>query len=151
MGKEYQSLLQRGYDERWIDVEETDGKRNGAYSTFCTGVHPYVLLNYQPATFDVFTIAHEMGHSLHSYFSSVNQPNAKTFYTIFVAEVASTVNEVLLLKYMLNDAKDENLKKYLLNYYLDTIRATLHRQAMFAEFEYGAHTMSEKGGTSYKR
>ena len=145
LGKEYQSLLQRGYDERWIDVEETDGKRNGAYSTFCTGVHPYVLLNYQPTTFDVFTIAHEMGHSLHSYFSSVNQPNAKTFYTIFVAEVASTVNEVLLLKYMLNDAKDENLKKYLLNYYLDTIRATLHRQAMFAEFEYGAHTMSERG------
>ena len=84
-----------------------------------------------------------MGHSLHSYFSNKYQPYAKSNYTIFVAEVASTVNEVLLLKYMLKEAKDENLKKYLLNYYLDSIRATLHRQAMFAEFEYGAHTMAE--------
>ena len=145
LGKEYQELLRKGYNERWIDVEETEGKSNGAYSTYCPEVHPYVLLNYKPTTFDVFTIAHEMGHSLHSYFSSKNQPFAKTFYTIFVAEVASTVNEVLLLKFMLNDAKDENLKKYLLNYYLDSIRATLHRQAMFAEFEYGAHDMEEKG------
>ena len=86
-----------------------------------------------------------MGHSLHSHFSSINQPYAKTSYTIFVAEVASTVNEVLLLKYMLKEAEDENFRKYLLNYYLDTIRATLHRQSMFAEFEYGAHELSEKG------
>ena len=94
---------------------------------------------------DMFTIAHEMGHSLHSYFSSKNQPYAKSNYTIFVAEVASTVNEVLLLKHMLANATDEKLKKYLLNYYLDSIRATLHRQTMFAEFEYGAHAMAEKG------
>ncbi len=145
LGKEYQALLKKGYDERWIDVEETDGKRNGAYSAYCPDVHPFVLLNYKPTTNDVFTIAHEMGHSLHSYFSSINQPYAKTSYTIFVAEVASTVNEVLLLKYMLKETDDENFKKYLLNYYLDTIRATLHRQSMFAEFEYGAHEMSEKG------
>lgn len=145
LGKEYQALLKKGHDERWIDVEETEGKSSGAYSTYCPGAHPYVLLNYKPTTSDVFTIAHEMGHSLHSHFSSVNQPFSKTFYTIFVAEVASTVNEVLLLKYMLNDAKDNNLKKYLLNYYLDSIRATLHRQAMFAEFEYGAHSMAENG------
>lgn len=145
LGKEYQDLLQRGYDERWIDVEETTGKRSGAYSTGATGVHPYVLLNYQPTCNDMFTVAHEMGHSLHTWFSSKNQPYAKADYRIFVAEVASTVNEVLLLKYMLNDAKDVNLKKYLLNYYLDTIRATLHRQTMFAEFEYEAHTMVEKG------
>lgn len=144
LGKEYQALLKKGHDERWIDVEETENKRNGAYSTFCPGVHPYVLLNYQPTTSEIFTIAHEMGHSLHSYFSS-KQPFAKSNYTIFVAEVASTVNEVLLLKHMLKEAKDENLKKYLLNYYLDSIRATLHRQTMFAEFEYGAHSMAENG------
>lgn len=145
LGKEYQSLLKKGYDERWIDVEETDGKRSGAYSVGCKGIHPYVLLNYQPTLNEVFTIAHEMGHSLHTYFSSANQPWAKSDYKIFVAEVASTVNEVLLLKFMLNDAKDPALKKYLLNYYLDMIRATLHRQTMFAEFEYEAHTMAEKG------
>jgi len=145
LGGEYQKLLQRGHDERWIDVEETEGKRSGAYSTSCPGAHPYVLLNYKPTTHDVFTIAHEMGHSLHSYFSEKYQPYAKTSYTIFVAEVASTVNEVLLLKFMLADSKDDNFKKYLLNYYLDTIRATLHRQTMFAEFEYGAHDMAEKG------
>lgn len=145
LGKEYQQLLRRGHDERWIDVEETDGKRNGAYSAPIYGVHPYVLLNYQPTLTDVFTIAHEMGHSLHTYFSQKNQPFAKSDYKIFVAEVASTVNEVLLLKYMLSNAKDDNLKKYLLNYYLDSMRATLHRQTMFAEFEYEAHRMVEEG------
>lgn len=143
LGKEYQSLLKKGYDERWIDVEETDGKAGGAYSIGCFGVHPFVLLNYQPTTNDIFTVAHEMGHSLHTYFSDKNQPYSKSSYTLFVAEVASTVNEVLLLKYMLNDAKDVALKKYLLNYYLDMIRATLFRQTMFAEFEYKAHTMVE--------
>ena len=145
LGKEYQALLKRGHDERWIDVEETEGKRSGAYSTGCFGVHPYVLLNYKPTINEIFTVAHEMGHSLHTYFSSHNQPYAKSDYKIFVAEVASTVNEVLLLKFMLGDTDDINLRKYLLNYYLDTIRATLHRQTMFAEFEYEAHDMAEKG------
>ena len=145
LGKDYQTLLKKGHDERWIDVEETEGKRSGAYSTGVTGVHPFVLLNYQPTLSDVFTIAHEMGHSLHTYFSAENQPYAKADYRIFVAEVASTVNEVLLLKYMYANAQDDNLKKYLLNYYLDTIRATLHRQTMFAEFEFRAHDMVEKG------
>ncbi len=145
LGKEYQNLLRKGYEERWIDVEETEGKRNGAYSAGVYGVHPYVLLNYQPTITDIFTIAHEMGHSLHTYFSQKNQPFAKSEYKIFVAEVASTVNEMLLLKYMLSDAKDKNLKKYLLNYYLDSVRATLHRQTMFAEFEYEAHKMVEEG------
>lgn len=144
LGKEYQALLKQGFEERWIDVEETTGKRSGAYSTGCNGTHPFVLLNYQPTTHDMFTIAHEMGHSLHTYFSGKHQPFAKSDYKIFVAEVASTVNEVLLLKYMLADAKDVNLKKYLLNYYLDTIRTTLHRQTMFAEFEYEAHSMVER-------
>ncbi len=145
LGSDYQNLLRRGYNERWIDVEETDGKRNGAYSAGVYGVHPFVLLNYQPTLTDIFTIAHEMGHSLHTYFSQKNQPFAKSEYKIFVAEVASTVNEVLLLKYMLSKAEDINLKKYLLNYYLDSIRATLHRQTMFAEFEYEAHKLVEDG------
>lgn len=145
LGKEYQELLKKAHDERWIDVEETEGKRSGAYSAGVNSVHPYVLLNYQPTTNEMFTIAHEMGHSMHSYFSSKYQPYSKANYKIFVAEVASTVNEVLLLKYMLAEAQDENLKKYLLNYYLDSIRATLHRQTMFAEFEYKAHDMVENG------
>lgn len=145
LGEEYQNLLRRGYEERWIDVEESEGKRSGAYSAGVAGIHPFVLLNYQTSISDVFTIAHEMGHSLHTYFSTHNQPFAKSDYRIFVAEVASTVNEVLLLKYMLNDARDANLKKYLLNYYLDTIRATLHRQTLFAEFEFKAHDLVENG------
>lgn len=144
LGKEYQALLKKGYDERWIDVEETEGKSGGAYSAGVYGVHPFVLLNYKPMIFDVFTIAHEMGHSLHTYFSQKNQPYAKSAYKIFVAEVASTVNEVLLLKFMLGEAKDINMKKYLLNYYLDSMRATLHRQTMFAEFEYEVHAMAER-------
>ncbi len=144
LGKDYQALLQKGFSEGWVDVMETTGKRSGAYSTGIFGLHPYVLLNYQPTTHDVFTIAHEMGHSLHTYFSNLNQPYAKADYRIFVAEVASTVNEVLLLKYVLSTTEDVNLKKYLLAYYLDTIRTTLHRQTMFAEFEYVAHDMVEK-------
>ena len=126
-------------------MEETEGKRNGAYSTGCVGTHPFVLLNYQPTINEIFTIAHEMGHSLHTYFSQKHQPYAKSQYKIFVAEVASTVNEVLLLKFMLAEAKDKDMRKYLLNYYLDSIRATLHRQTMFAEFEYEAHSLAEKG------
>lgn len=145
LGEDYQNLLRKGRDERWIDVEETEGKRNGAYAGAIYGLHPYVMLNYQPTTGDIFTIAHEMGHALHSYFSHKNQPYAKSEYKIFVAEVASTVNEVLLLKNILSKADDVNLKKYLLNYYLDSIRATLHRQTMFAEFEYEAHSMVERG------
>ena len=145
LGEEYQKLLKKAFNERWIDVEETEGKRSGAYSAGVYGVHPFVLLNYQPTLSNVFTIAHEMGHSLHTYFSNKNQPYAKSDYRIFVAEVASTVNEVLLLKYMYAHAESDGLKKYLLNYYLDTIRATLHRQTLFAEFEFKAHDMVERG------
>ena len=145
LGEEYQNLLRKGFAERWVDVYETEGKRSGAYSTGVYGLHPFVLLNYQPTTHDVFTIAHEMGHSLHTYYSNLNQPYATADYRIFVAEVASTVNEVLLLKYVLSTTEDENLKKYLLAYFLDTIRTTLHRQTMFAEFEYIAHNKVENG------
>ena len=145
MGEEYASLLKKARDERWIDVCETDNKRSGAYSCGVYGVHPYVLLNYARTTHDIFTIAHELGHSMHSYYSSKNQPYAKNDYAIFVAEVASTVNEVLLLKYLISRTTDKNLKKYLLSYYLDTFRTTLFRQTMFAEFEAGAHK-AEAGG-----
>ena len=145
LGEEYNALLCRGRDERWIDVCETDGKRSGAYSIGIFGNHPFVLLNYQKTTHDVFTIAHEMGHSIHSYFSNSSQPFVKSDYKIFVAEVASTVNEVLLLKYLLKTTEDRNLKKYLLNYFMDMIRTTLFRQTQFAEFEEKAHAMAESG------
>ena len=145
LGEEYLSLLKQGRDEGWIDVCETEGKKSGAYSIGMYGTHPYVLLNYQPTTHDVFTIAHEMGHSLHSYYSNKNQPFVKSDYTIFVAEVASTVNEVLLLKYLLKTTEDRKLKKYLLNYFMDMVRTTLFRQTQFAEFEEKAHEMAESG------
>ncbi len=145
LGEEYLSVLKRARDERWIDVAETEGKRSGAYSAGVYGVHPYVLLNYQRTTQDVFTIAHELGHAMHSYFSNAAQPFAKSEYKIFVAEVASTVNETLLLKYLLKETKDATLRKYLLNYFMDTVRTTLFRQTQFAEFEEKAHEMAESG------
>ena len=146
LGEEYQNLLMKAKNERWIDVYENEGKRNGAYSAGTYDApHPYVLLNYQPTTNDIFTIAHEMGHALHTYKSTNAQPYAKASYTIFLAEIASTVNEVLLLKYLYKQSKDKNLKKYLLNYYMDTIRATLFRQTQFAEFEHKAHETVERG------
>lgn len=144
LGEEYTSLLQKAFDERWIDVEETENKRSGAYSIHVYALkHPYVLLNYQKTTNDIFTIAHELGHSLHSHFSAKAQPQSKADYKIFVAEVASTVNEVLLLKHLLNSTTDVKLKKYLLSYYMDMIKSTLFRQTMFAEFEYKVHTACE--------
>ncbi len=145
LGEEYISLLKQGRDEGWIDVCETEGKKGGAYSIGIYGNHPFVLLNYQKTTHDVFTIAHEMGHSLHSYYSNKNQPFVKSDYTIFVAEVASTVNEVLLLKYLLKTTEDKKLKKYLLNYFMDMVRTTLFRQTQFAEFEEKAHALAESG------
>ncbi len=145
LGEEYVALLKKGRDERWIDVCETEGKTSGAYSIGVFGMHPFVLLNYQQTTHDVFTIAHEMGHSIHSWFSNGTQPYAKADYKIFVAEVASTVNEVLLLKYLLRTSQDTKLRKYLLNYFMDMIRTTLFRQTQFAEFEQEAHAMAERG------
>lgn len=146
LGEEYAELLQRAYDERWIDVEETQGKRNGAYSISVHGLkHPYVLLNYQKTTNNVFTIAHELGHAMHSYYSEKNQPQEKSGYTLFVAEVASTVNEILLIKHLLKKTEDKKLRKYLLSYYIDTLKGTLFRQTQFAEFEFAVHDMAEKG------
>ena len=145
LGEEYRELLLKAKNERWLDVYESDGKRSGAYSVAVYDTHPYVLLNYQKTTHDVFTIAHEMGHSIHSYFSNRTQPYSKADYRIFVAEVASTVNEVLLIRYLLATEKDAKLKKYLLSYLLEMIRTTLFRQTQFAEFEQFAHQSVEKG------
>ena len=145
LGESYQNLLRKGKEEGWIDVCENEGKRSGAYSTGVYDTHPYVLLNYQETTNDIFTVAHEMGHSIHTYKSNESQPYAKANYTIFLAEIASTVNEVLLLKYLYKKTEDKNLKKYLLNYYIDMIRATMFRQTQFAEFEQIAHAKAEAG------
>ncbi|MBQ9756758.1 MAG: oligoendopeptidase F [Clostridia bacterium] len=145
LGKEYVELLEKARAERWIDVYEKQGKRSGAYSVAVYDTHPYVLLNYQKTTHDVFTIAHEMGHSIHSYFSNRTQCYAKADYRIFVAEVASTVNEVLLVKHLLKTQTDKKLKKYLLSYLLEMIRTTLFRQTQFSEFEDFAHSAVEKG------
>lgn len=145
LGEDYLEVVRHAFANRWIDVHETPTKRSGAYSMGVSGVHPYMLLNYQKTTHDIFTIAHEMGHSMHSYYSSKTQPLAKEGYKIFVAEVASTCNEVLLLKYLLKTTTDEKVKKYLLQYYLDMLRTTMYRQAMFAEFEQISHDIVEKG------
>ncbi len=145
LGEEYKKLLLTAKDNRWISVYETKNKRSGAYSVAVYDTHPYVLLNYQKTTHDVFTIAHEMGHSIHSYFSNRTQPYIKADYKIFVAEVASTVNEVLLVKYLLKQASDNKVKKYLLSYLMDMIRTTIFRQTQFSEFEEFAHAEVEKG------
>ncbi len=145
LGESYQDILRKGRADGWIDVCESEGKRNGAYSAGVYDVHPFVLLNYQECTNDIFTIAHEMGHAIHSYKSNEAQPYTKSEYTIFLAEIASTVNEVLLLKHLYKKTDDKNIKKYLLNYYMDSIRATLFRQTQFAEFEQIAHAKAESG------
>jgi len=144
LGKDYQALLKKAHDDRWLDVYENTGKTSGAYSWGVEGVHPYVLLNYTKTIDDIFTIAHEMGHSVHTYKSHAAQPFAKSNYTLFVAEIASTCNEVLLLKYLYNNATDVNLKKYLINYYIDMMWGTLFAQALYAEFEQTVHEKAEE-------
>ena len=144
LGAEYRELLERARAERWIDVEETVNKRSGAYSWGMYDSNPYVLLNYRKTAHDVFTIAHELGHSMHSHYSRTSQCYEKSDYSIFVAEIASTVNEVLLLKYLISKA-DGKARKYLLSYYLDMFRTTVFRQTMFAEFEKFAHELYEAG------
>lgn len=145
LGEDYVELLERSFKENWIDVYETKGKTSGAYSWGAYGVHPYMLLNYQDRLDDVFTLVHEAGHSMHTYYSDKNLPYEKAQYKIFVAEVASTVNEVLLLKYLLNNTEDKKMKAYLLNHFLDQFRTTLFRQTMFAEFEWETHKKAENG------
>lgn len=141
LGESYVSLLSKGMEERWIDVYENQGKRKGAYSWGSYGTNPFVLLNYNGTLRDVFTLAHEMGHSLHSWYSHSNQPPVYGDYSIFVAEVASTTNEVLLMEHLLKERSAE--RPFLLNYYLEQVRTTVFRQAMFAQFELETHRMVE--------
>ena len=147
MGEEYGALLKKGFGEGWLDVYENEGKRSGAYSWSVYGVHPYVLLNYQPNLNNVFTIAHEMGHALHSYYSNENQTYTNSGYKIFVAEVASTCNESLLIHHLLGHTDSKEEKAYLLNHFLEQFRPTLFRQTMFAEFEKITHEMVDSGKT----
>ncbi|MDR2043342.1 MAG: oligoendopeptidase F [Clostridium sp.] len=166
MGEEYCALLRQGFERRWIDVYENEGKRSGAYSAGVYGIHPYVLMNYNGSLNDVFTLAHEMGHALHSWFSNRTQPFLYSQYKIFVAEVASTCNEILLIQYLLNRnqakqaqpvegqaaAEEAGAEKariseraYLINRFLENFKATVYRQTMFAEFEKTTHSMAERG------
>ena len=150
MGEEYLHLLREGFDHGWIDVYENQGKRTGAYSWGAYGTHPYVLLNYQGTLHDVFTLAHEMGHALHSWYSDEHQPYIYAGYRIFVAEVASTCNEALLIHYLMEQSKkagDQKKTMYLMNYFLEQFRTTLFRQTMFAEFEKITHGLQEQGET----
>ena len=145
LGTNYVNLIKKAFAERWIDVVENEGKRNGAYSSGVYGVHPFVLLNFNGTLDNVFTLAHEMGHAMHSYFSNEAQNFLDSRYKIFVAEVASTTNEVLLMEYMLKNAKDNKERAYLLNHYMDSFKGTVFRQTMFAEFEKTSNEMAESG------
>lgn len=143
--REYLEIAKKGFDSGWIDVYENKGKRSGAYSWGTYDSKPFILLNYQNTLDNMFTIAHEMGHSMHSYFSKNNQPYIYSGYSIFVAEVASTVNEALLINYMLENEVDPRKKLYFLNHFLEQFRGTIYRQTMFAEFEKIIHEKTEKG------
>lgn len=145
LGEEYGRLLDRAFAEGWVDVYENKGKTTGAFSCGVYGVHPYVLLNYTNTLDDVFTLAHELGHAMHSYFSDRAQTYANHDYSIMAAEVASTVNEVLLLKHLMAKETDPKKTAYLLNHFIEDFRTTLFRQTLFAEFEKNAHAMAQQG------
>ena len=145
MGREYTDQLRAAIDQRWIDVYENRGKTSGAYSTGAYGVHPYVLLNYQPTLDNRMTIAHEMGHAMHTWYSSGAQPYPTSDYSLFVAEVASTCNEMLVMRDLLKTTTDKRQRAYLLNHLLEQFRTTVFRQTQFAEFEMKAHAQAESG------
>lgn len=145
LGSDYNRVLQEGFENRWVDVHENRGKRSGAYSSGTYGTNPYILMNWQDNVNNLFTLAHEFGHSVHSYFTRKNQPFQTGDYSIFVAEVASTCNEALLNDYLLKTITDEKQKLYLLNHHLESFRGTLFRQTMFAEFEHMIHQKVEEG------
>ncbi len=144
MGDEYRAVLMEGFNNRWIDVYENTGKTSGAYSAGAK-VHPFVLLNHKDTLNCEFTLAHEMGHAIHSWYSNKTQPAVYSDYVIFVAEVASTCNEALLMEYLLKTTTDKKQKAYLINYFLEQFRTTLYRQTMFAEFELKINQMTENG------
>lgn len=145
LGEDYVELLKKGFNERWIDVYENKGKRSGAYSSGISRPHPYVLLNHKDNLESMFTIAHEMGHALHSYYSCQNQPVSTSDYVIFVAEVASTCNEILLVRKLLEQTGDKKRRAYLINHFLEQFKGTVYRQTMFAEFELEMGRMSWAG------
>jgi oligoendopeptidase F len=146
LGQEYANVVQRSFDERWIDVYPTPGKRAGAYCNgSCYDVHPYMLLNYNGQYEDVSTLAHEMGHAMHSYYSNKSQPYPTADYATFVAEVASTLNEAMLIDKMLKTITDDKIKLSLLMNYLDGVKGTVFRQTQFAEFELAIHQKAEQG------
>ncbi len=144
MGEDYRAIFRKGLEQRWIDVYENEGKRSGAYSAGAR-VHPFVLLNHKDTLDSEFTLAHEMGHAIHSYLSNTNQPVAYADYVIFVAEVASTCNESLLMQHLLRSTDDKKRRAYLINYFLEQFRTTLYRQTMFAEFELMINRKAENG------
>jgi len=145
LGDEYVGIVKDGYENRWIDVVENRGKRSGAYSSGTYGTNPFILLNWQNKLNDVFTLTHELGHSVHSYYTRKHQPFRYGNYSIFVAEVASTCNESLLTHYYLNTLTDEKKRMYVLNDFLEGFRATVFRQTMFAEFEHDIHVRDQEG------
>lgn len=145
LGEEYTNILKEGFESRWIDVVENKGKRSGAYSSGSYGTNPFILLNWQDKVNDVYTLTHELGHSLHSYYTRKNQPFRYGNYSIFVAEVASTCNEALLSEYLLKSLDDEKERLYILNHFLEGFRGTVFRQTMFAEFEHDIHVRSQNG------
>ena len=145
MGEEYMAIVEKAFSERWIDVVENKGKRSGAYSSGSYDTNPYILLNWHDTLDQLFTLVHEMGHSVHSYFTRSNQPYVYGDYSIFLAEIASTTNENILTEYLLETEKDPRVRAYVLNHYLDGFKGTVFRQTQFAEFEYFMHTEDEKG------
>ena len=145
LGKDYVEVLRKGYADRWVDFMPNTGKSPGAYSNTVYGVHPYQLTNFNGAWYDVSTLAHESGHSMHSYLSNAKQPYATANYSLFVAEVASTLNENLLFHHVLDQTKDDRTRLFLLSSYLDSMRTTLFRQTLFAEFEMKMHEAVERG------
>ncbi|TFD99293.1 oligoendopeptidase F [Jeotgalibacillus salarius] len=145
LGTEYRNVLEEGLSNRWVDVEENKGKRSGAYSSGAFGTNPYILMNWQDNVNNLFTLAHEFGHSVHSYYSRANQPYHDSGYSIFVAEVASTCNEALLNDHLLETIDDEKKRLYILNNFLEGFRGTVFRQTMFAEFEHKIHQMAQEG------
>ena len=145
LGEDYVKVVEEGFNNRWVDVYENEGKMSGAYSAGTYGTHPYVLLNYNDSLDDMFTLAHEMGHAMHSYLSNKTQPFIYASYRTFVAEVASTCNEILLMEYLLKNTEDKNERAYLLNHYLDSFKGTVYRQTMFAEYEKETHRLAEAG------
>jgi len=146
LGEDYQSRVDEGLDSRWVDVYENRGKQSGAYSGGTYDTQPFILMNYQDDVASMFTLAHELGHSLHSQYTSEHQPYVYSDYEIFTAEVASTVNEALLTEHLLETVEDPTFRRHILNEYLERFRSTLYRQTMFAEFEHRAHEIVEEGG-----